>query len=193
MRGQVERLTKLATDLLDLSRLDAGRLAVEREDVDLAELTESVAVEFRGVAERANRTVEVDAEGSVLVLGDEQRLRQIASILLENALVHSPPGAAITVRARTANGRARLEVVDRGPGVPADHAERIFDRFYRAAGGVAAGSGLGLAIARELAALMGGRVELVSRADPTVFALDLPESTSSDTEPAAAAEARVFT
>jgi signal transduction histidine kinase len=174
MREQVERLTKLATELLDLSRLDAGRLTVEREPLDLMALAETLVDEFRAVARSTGHRLSVEAERPTEGMGDEERALQIGRILVENALVHTPPGTAVRLGAERRNGSAMLTVEDDGPGIPGEHAGQIFDRFYRVEGSVASGSGLGLAIARELAALMGGSVELDVRGGRTRFALVLP-------------------
>jgi signal transduction histidine kinase len=174
MSAQVGRLTKLATDLLDLSRLDAGQLAVSRAPVDVAATARTVGEEFRALAEASGHALHVEADGSVVALGDEQRVLQIGRNLLENAIRHTPAGTNVVVAAREEDGHAVLSVRDDGPGVPATHQERLFDRFYRADGGKASGSGLGLAIASELAARMEGAIELRSRPAETVFTLVLP-------------------
>jgi two-component system OmpR family sensor kinase len=176
MSAQVERLTKLATDLLDLSRLDAGQLAVGKTDVDLAAVAGTVAEEVRGLAEGSGHAVRVEADEPVLALGDEQRILQIARNLVENALKHTPAGTNVVIAAATENGEAILSVRDDGPGVPERDQEHLFDRFYRADGGKASGSGLGLAIAKELALRMAGRLELRSVGSETVFTLVLPLS-----------------
>jgi len=176
MREQVERLTKLASELLDLSRLDAGHLSVEREPVALARLAHTVADEFAAVARTGSHPLEVDAEDDAVALADEQRVLQIGRILVENALVHTPPGTRVRLRAATANGTAALAVEDEGEGIPAEHAEHVFERFYRVDGEHASGSGLGLAIARELAELMGGRVDLESSGGRTTFTVVLPRA-----------------
>jgi signal transduction histidine kinase len=174
MRGQVERLTKLATDLLDLSRMDAGRLTVANDGLDLAVLGDVLETEFGPRVVTEGHTLELDNGGPVFARGDEGRVLQIGRILVENALIHTPPGTAISLRARTDAGRATLSVADDGPGIPDDAREAVFDRFYRLGGAVASGSGLGLAIARELAELMDGELELESRAGLTRFTLVLP-------------------
>jgi two-component system, OmpR family, sensor kinase len=181
MAAQVGRLTKLATDLLDLSRLDAGQLAVGEAPVDLAATARTVGEEFRALAEAAAHSVSVDADGPVLALADEQRVLQIGRILIENAIRHTPPGTSVTVAAEERQERASLWVRDDGPGIPAAAQEHLFERFYRADGGMASGSGLGLAIARELALRMGGSIELQSAAGQTVFTLSLPLSDTSAT------------
>jgi signal transduction histidine kinase len=173
MREQVDRLTKLATELLDLSRLDAGRLTLEHEPVDLAELADTLADEFRAVSRSSAHQLSVDAE-EAHALADDERALQIGRILVENAIVHTPPGTAIRLGTARVDGTARLTVEDDGPGIPVEHTGQIFERFYRLEGSKASGSGLGLAIARELAELMGGSIELSSDGGQTRFALLLP-------------------
>jgi signal transduction histidine kinase len=178
MRNQVTRLTKLATDLLDLSRMDAGRLAIVSEGVDLVLLGEALATEFGPRAAVTGHLLETDLREVVPARADEERVLQIGRILIENALVHTSEGTLIRVAARLHEGSARLEVSDDGPGIPGDAQRHIFDRFYRLEGTRASGSGLGLAIAWELAALMGGTIELDSRPGRTRFALILPVDVS---------------
>jgi signal transduction histidine kinase len=174
MAAQVERLTKLATDLLDLSRLDAGQLSVGRTEVDLAAIARTVGEEFRALAEGSGHAIEVTADGPLLAVGDEQRILQIARILLENALRHTPAGTCVVVTAESEDEMAAFSVRDSGPGVPERDHEHLFERFYRADGGKASGSGLGLAIARELAVRMDGSIKLRSEPGNTVFTLFLP-------------------
>jgi len=173
-REQVERLSALAADLLDLSRIDAGRLRVEREEVSLSELARNLADELQPVSERSGRPLRAEATTEVWALADEERVLQIARALARNAVVHTPVGTQVTIRARSARDEAQLEVEDDGPGIPPEHRVRIFDRFYRVEGSRASGSGLGLAIAREVAAQMGGEVSVESRPGRTVFTLTLP-------------------
>ncbi len=179
MGEQVVRLTKLATNLLDLSRLDAGRLTVAREPLELSELAAELAVEFGPRAAAAGHRLEAPPAATAAARGDAERVLQIGRVLVENALVHTP--AATTVRISTAldGGRALLTVANDGPPIPAEARERIFERFYRLDGGRASGSGLGLAIARELAEVMGGRIEVESEGAWTLFRLvlsaDVPE------------------
>jgi signal transduction histidine kinase len=174
MSTQVERLTKLATDLLDLSRLDAGQLAVERAPVDLSVVARTVCEEARALAETGGHVLGARADEPVAALGDEQRIFQITRNLVENALKHTPAGTNVSVEAAWMDGKACLRVRDNGPGVPERDREHLFERFYRADGGKASGSGLGLAIASELARHMEGALELRSGEGETVFALVLP-------------------
>jgi signal transduction histidine kinase len=173
-REQVERLTRLAGDLLDLSRVDAGRLRIEQEEVSLAEVARALAAELGPVAESSAHGLEVDVDDGAWARADEERVAQIGRALASNALGHTPPGTQVVLRAARSGDRAVLSVEDDGPGIPGSHLERIFDRFYRVDGAQASGSGLGLAIARELAELMDGTVSVETRPGRTVFTLVLP-------------------
>jgi signal transduction histidine kinase len=175
MREQTDRLTKLATDLLDLSRIDAGRVHVEVEPVDLGGLAHTLAEEFHAVALASDHTLDVVDRAAPPVVADEERALQIGRILVENALVHTPPGTAVRLSTARRDTTALLTVEDDGPGIAPEHLPHVFERFYRAMdGSVASGSGLGLAIARELAELMGGTIELHAMAHRTIFGLVLP-------------------
>jgi two-component system OmpR family sensor kinase len=169
----VSRLQKLATDLLDLTRLDAGRLAVESESFDLATVGEILYTEFGARTVRSRRTLALDAPASVPAIADEERVLQVGRILIDNAIVHTSPGTSIAIVVELDNEEARLSVRDDGPGIPLEAHEYVFGRFFRLDGAVASGSGLGLAIARELAELMGGRIELESVPGATRFTLVL--------------------
>jgi signal transduction histidine kinase len=174
MQGQVQRLTRLSTDLLDLSRVDAGQLNVAREPVDLGSVVHMLAGEIEHLAASTGHVLQTDIEDGVWCLADDARVLQIGRALATNAMTHTPAGTRVTLRARRRKDRAELSVEDDGPGIPPGQSEAVFARFYRAEGGMASGSGLGLAIAREIARIMGGEVRLDSRVSPTVFTLDLP-------------------
>jgi signal transduction histidine kinase len=173
MRDQVDRLTKLASDLLDLSRLDSGRLHVERELVDLGALGRDIVDEFGPGASASEHELELEGEGTI-ALADELRVLQIGRILVENAIRHTPPGTPVRVRTLARAGNAVLEVEDAGEGISAERQEQLFERFFRLDGTRASGSGLGLAIARQLAELMEGSVTVESAPGRTVFSLQLP-------------------
>jgi len=176
MREQVDRLTKLAGELLDLSRLDAGRLRVDRDPVDLAQVTELLLEEFDSLAQGTGHDLARDgADGSATGLGDQQRILQVGRALVENALRHTPAGTHVLVCASRNGDRVALSVEDDGPGISEIAAVHVFERFYRGdTGGRASGSGLGLAIARELAVAMQGEIELSSEPGRTVFTFSLP-------------------
>ena len=176
MQGQVERLAKLSTDLLDLSRVDAGQLHVVAEPVELGHVVRSLTGELEHLAATSSHVLEADADGQVWTLADEQRVAQIGRALVVNALVHTPSGTRVRLSARSVGDRAVLRVEDDGAGIPPAQQSAVFERFYRIEGGRASGSGLGLAIGRELARLMGGDVRLDSSPGRTTFTLDLPGS-----------------
>ncbi len=173
-REQVDRLTRLSADLLDLSRIDAGRLHVESEDVVLADVARALVDELSPIAEATGHTLQLETDPDAWALADEERVLQIGRALAANAVAHTPAGTRVVIRAARSGESTVLSVTDDGPGIAPQHAERIFDRFYRVEGPQASGSGLGLAIARELAERMGGTVELDTTPGRTTFALRLP-------------------
>ncbi|MGN6258564.1 MAG: sensor histidine kinase [Solirubrobacterales bacterium] len=183
MRQQIDRLTKLTTDLLDLSQLDAGAVVMRTTSVDLTALAREVTKEFGPRADLRGSRLQLRTPAEpAIALADPDRVRQVIRILLDNALTHNPEGTDVTVTTYSANGRAELTVSDEGPGIPQRVQKRIFERFYTA--DKAGGSGLGLAIASEIAQRMNGQIGLSSSRRFTAFTLDLPPS------PAAAAESR---
>jgi signal transduction histidine kinase len=167
---QVNRLSKLATDLLDLSRLDAGPVRLEPEPVALPVVAADLAEELGALARRRERPLEVVVEEEATVLADRERVLQVGRALVDNALVHTPDGTRVRIVARG----AALAVEDDGQGIPLEHQEQVFARFSRLDGSRASGTGLGLAIARELALRMNGSLELESQPGRTVFTLRLP-------------------
>jgi len=186
MREQIDRLTKLTADLLDLSQLDAGAVAIQNRSVDLGALAREVTREFGPRADQHGSRLELRTpEQPVIAGGDPDRVRQVIRILLDNALTHTPEGTKVTVTTYSVNRRAELTVSDDGPGIPRRAHSRIFERFYTA--DTAGGSGLGLAIARELAQRMQGRVAVASSKRFTAFTLDLPRARAAVPEPALSA------
>jgi two-component system, OmpR family, sensor kinase len=173
MRAQIARLQKLTIDLLDLSRLDADVMVIERVRVDLKEAARQVADEFRPTAKAHGSSLQVRGRGQVVALADLNRVSQIIRILIDNALTHTPQGTNVTVTA-VRNGDAAELIVgdDAKKGIDPRAIDKVFDRFYT--GDTATGSGLGLAIADELATRMRGRVAVASRRGHTAFTLSLP-------------------
>ena len=176
MRGQVERLTKLSTDLLDLSRLDADAVSLNLEAIDLFTLAGEVADEFAAAADRhgTDLRVRTDRGAKPLAQADRARATQIMRILIDNALKHTAQGTEIVITASSSASSSRLSVTDDGPGIDPRSRERVFERFFTADS--VSGSGLGLAIGQELAQLMGGDVELETRRRRTTFTLTLPRA-----------------
>jgi signal transduction histidine kinase len=158
--SQTERLRKLAAELLDLSRLDAG-VPIRSEPVELVEVARSVIAEFEPRTALAGATVALVRPEHQWATADPGSVAQILRILLDNALRHAPPGVPIEVEVHTAGDHPAVTVSDKGPGVAPEDATRIFKRFERAAGVEGdSGFGLGLAIGRELARRMGGELSL---------------------------------
>ncbi len=175
VREQVDRLGKLATGLLDLSRLEAGSIDLDPAPTDLGVLARAVTAEFIPALHQHDSRLELRlARHPIEATCDPDRVAQVLRILIDNAILHTPPGTPIVVTAaHGGHGEgASLSVLDRGPGIPAGSAERIFDPFFTSDG--VQGSGLGLAIARELAERMRARLELDSRPGATTFRLRLP-------------------
>lgn len=173
MGEQVRRLMRLTENLLDLSRLDAGRMHLEIEDLDLGAIAEAAVNEFTGVAKSTDHPLQFVRNGAVRARGDEQRVLQIARILLDNALSHTPRGTTVRISVDVADAPS-LVVADLGPGIDPEEAAQIFTRFYRGTGTKASGSGLGLAIAAELAQTMHGELTLQQPDEGSRFVLRLP-------------------
>src|SRR6266542_3740405 len=174
-RGAGERPGELVEELLLLARLDQG-LPLEREPVDMAVVVEAAVDSAR--AADPERPIDVECESPLVVLGAESRLRQVVDNLLTNARVHTPAGAPVHLRLASEDGRVVLEVSDEGPGVPAEEADEIFERFHRIDRSRArshGGVGLGLAIVRSVAEAHGGAVVYRPRlGGGSVFRVSLP-------------------
>jgi two-component system OmpR family sensor kinase len=174
LRGQVDRMRKLATELLDLSRLESGALELRPEPTDLGQLAREVASEFTPAAQRHESIVVLELDDDPIELDcDPERVAQVLRILLDNALVHTPAGTGVRVSADRRNGHVRLEVSDRGLGIKRQNMPHIFEPFFTSNEEVQ-GAGLGLAIARELAERMQGRLTVRSAPGSTTFSLVLP-------------------
>jgi len=176
-RVQSRRLASLATDLLDLSRLDA-RLELRSEPVELGEAARAVSAEFDLRAHGREVSVVLDeSERPSWAQADPGSVARIIRILLDNALQAAPPNTKVEVRVRNGAGPPTIEVADQGVGVLAEERDLIFERFQRGSGrGPEGGFGLGLAIGSELAARMGGQLELTDATPGATFRLTLPEA-----------------
>jgi two-component system, OmpR family, sensor kinase len=173
VKDQVERLSKLSVDLLDLSRLESGSLELRPEQVDLGELTRSVSGEFEPALAAHDSHLELRlAARSIEAQCDPVRVAQIMRILIDNALTHTAPGRRIVVTATRSDGHVRLAVRDDGEGIDPLALPRIFEPFFT--GDEVQGSGLGLAIASELAERMAGRLLVNSDSGQTTFTLEIP-------------------
>src|SRR5215813_3775320 len=179
MLEEVDRLTRLADSLLTLTRAESGKISLTSEVSDVGELTRNVADQLRVLAEEKQQSLRVEAANSSKVVCDPAILRLGLMNLLHNAIKYTPAGGAIRVGVNaTVAGQTTIEVQDTGPGIPAAHQQKIFERFYRVdasrsreVGGV----GLGLAIARWAVEANGGRIELESEEEKgSLFRVVLP-------------------
>ncbi len=178
---ETDHMARLVDDLLILSRLDSGRLTLEREIVSVDGLLTDVERQMGRVAESTGVTLSASADPGE-VRGDTTRLRQVLLILLDNALRHTPPGGSIRLEGRRSARRYQITVSDTGAGIAAEHLPHVFERFYRADAARTArpnqnNSGLGLSIARALIQAHGGQIEIASTLGKgTRVTLSLPMS-----------------
>ena len=186
-RRELRRLSSLAGELLDLSRLDAS-VPLRSEAVELGELARAVAAEFALRAGDRGSELEVVPPGRPCwSRGDPDAIARVVRILLDNALRYGPPGEPVRLAAECAGARTQIEVSDHGRGIHPAEREQIFERFQRGrTAGSEGGFGLGLAIGRELAQRMDGTLDLVSvEGEGTRFVLELPAAQPGETsEPA---------
>ena len=164
--AQTERLGRLVTELLDLSRIDAGVVPLERAPFDVDQLVQDAVSEASINAAAAGRRVAFAIDGSVgIVTADPARLHQAIANLLDNAARHSPVDGTVTTLSRHEDGRLVIEVADEGPGIPVADREAVFERFTRGGSDRATrahgGTGLGLAIAQWAVELHGGSIAVV--------------------------------
>lgn len=163
--AEVDRTDRLVDDLLTLARVDAGRLSLAREPLDLAELVAEAAGTMRPLAQAGGVALKSEGGAGCRVVADRERIGQVVRILLDNAIKHTPGGGTVEVAVRCTGRQATVTVRDTGPGIAADEVPRVFDRFYRidkARSRSAGGTGLGLPIAQALVKAHGGQIELTS-------------------------------
>jgi signal transduction histidine kinase len=178
MLEETDRMTHLVDTLLRLSHGDAGTIRLNREPIDLGQLTRDVASSLGVLAEERQQKVVVDTCGDTIVPADRLVLREAITNVLDNAIKYSPAGSTIALRVGRDARHAAVTVSDQGPGIPVEHRERIFDRFFRideARSRAEGGAGLGLAIAKWAIAVHGGDIR--ARDAPgggAEFRLELP-------------------
>jgi signal transduction histidine kinase len=205
---EAERMRRLVEDLLYLSRIESGDLALQHDPVDLTELARAAQARFLFRAQERGITFSVRAAEPVRILGDSHRIGQVLDNLVENAFKYTPPTGSVTVAVGTEENRApssgrhvrqgrvgTLTVHNTGSYIAPEDAERVFERFYQVDKARAGnrGSGLGLSIAREIIQAHGGRIELHSSVQGgTTFTVRIPalDSTVSAAQPAATESAK---
>ncbi|HEX4734017.1 MAG TPA: HAMP domain-containing sensor histidine kinase [Thermoleophilaceae bacterium] len=179
IEDESRRMGVLVEDMLTLARLDELR-EPSHESVDMAQIATDAAADARATA--PDRAIDLQVNGTALVHGDQQQLRQVAANLLRNALVHTPPETPVEVSVATDDANVTLVVRDHGPGLPPGDPAQLFQRFWRAAGGRTrgrGGAGLGLAIVGEIVDAHGGSVDAANAGDGGArFTVRLPRSLS---------------
>jgi two-component system sensor histidine kinase KdpD len=169
-----DRMNRLVSDLLDLSRLQAGAFPHSEDWCDVGDLVQSAV---RDATRGTSARVRAETPGTLpLVRGDARQLERVLVNLIENAAKFSPAASPVEVEARASGDRVEVSVLDRGPGIPPAEGDRIFEPFYRGASGAGVpGSGLGLAIVRGLAEANGAAIRVERRpGGGTTFTLSLP-------------------
>ena len=177
MLAQVERLGRLVAQLLDLSRLESRAVPLDLRPFEVAVVLAHVARES-SLHAPPDVELDVDCPAGLVGSGDAERVHQVVANLVENAVRHSPRPGRVTIAARRDGPRVRISVADQGPGIAAQDADRVFERFYRADAARSTdggGAGLGLAIARWIVDLHGGEIR-VERVEPLgcLMVVELP-------------------
>ncbi len=180
---ETNRLVKLVDDLVDLSRLESKRISLELAQVDVGDMVQDTLTRLRPLAGRRELQFR-PAEAAVTVLADRDRLAQVLTNLVDNAIKFTPEDGRIAVGWRSLNGEVEVTVADTGPGIAAADLPHVFERFYkadRARPAVPGGSGLGLAIAKHIVEAHGGRIRVASTPGTgTTFAFTLPRNENAD-------------
>jgi len=174
------RMHRMALDLLDLARLEAGTAELKMTRVDMAALLKNIIVKFTPQAEKANVTLQLNVPADLpSLIGDGDRFSQVITNLVDNSLKFTPAGGEITLSAGKVGNEMELSVGDTGSGIPNEALSHLFDRFYQAdpsrAGGEKHGAGLGLAIVKEIVDAHSGKIGVRSQAGRgTMFTIHLP-------------------
>jgi len=167
-------MARLIDELLLLARSDAGTQTLERRPLDLADAVAEAATDLAALAERHAAALQLDLSPAPM-RGDALRLRQLATILIDNAIRFGSPGGHAWVTVSGGDGAALLTIADDGPGIPSHHHELVFQRFWRGPDTEVEGSGLGLAIAAWIVSAQGGSIDVSERdGGGTVFKVRLP-------------------
>jgi two-component system, NtrC family, sensor histidine kinase KinB len=162
-REDCERLQSMVDELLDLARIQGGRVELQQRPIPPSRLVQTAVETYRSAADEMGVTLEVHVlPGLSDVLVDRERIQLVLSNLLSNALRHTPTGGRVEVRAHADDGRVRFEVADSGPGIPKEYQLSIFEKFFRVPGAASGGAGIGLSISKEIVEAHGGEIGLES-------------------------------
>jgi len=178
MLEEVDHLSRMVDDLLTLSRADSGAIQLKQEHIKLEDLAQEIIDYLSVLAEEKNQSLVMEVGESVDALVDRRLLRHAIINLLDNAIKYSPSGSTVRVVVKATRGCPVLEVIDAGPGIPPEHRDHVFERFYRvdkARSKKTDGTGLGLAITKWAVEANGGRIELeTGEGTGSVFRVVLP-------------------
>jgi signal transduction histidine kinase len=174
VKAETDHLTELVEALLLLARADSGAIELDHQPLDLADTTTMALEPLIALAARNGIKLSLDARPTPAG-GDALRIRQLVTILVDNAIQHSPPGGSVFVRTEPVGDKAVVSVVDEGPGIRPEDLPQVFDRFWRAPDAPSGGAGLGLSIARWIVERHGGTIETTSPPDGGArFEVSLP-------------------
>jgi len=180
INSETDRLVKLVDDLLDLSLLESKRVTLDPKPVDLGGLVTHTVDKLRPIAAHSQLTLVQSAPPGIVVFADADRLEQVLTNLVDNALKYTPPGGRVEVQVAAVNGEVEVVVNDTGKGIRPEDLPHVFERFYRSDRSRTRGSGgtgLGLAIAKHIVEAHGGRISVSSRPDEgTTFTVTIPMS-----------------
>jgi PAS domain S-box-containing protein len=189
VRNNIDRLNTLVGDLLDISRIESGRIILDYRPINIANIAEDVVSEVlrRSQTEDKRIAVSLDAQKMLpLVMGDADRIRQVLSNLVNNAYNYTPENGTIRVSIHRENGEMQVDVEDNGVGIAPEHQDRVFERFFRGENPLVLatpGTGLGLPIVRQLVEMHNGRIWMKSTGVPgegSTFSFTLPTETNGD-------------
>ncbi len=183
IKSNTDRLNALVADLLDISRIEAGRVSLTPQPINLVHLAEESLNEIRRRSQQENKLMDFSLETEPdlpMAFGDAERIRQILDNLLENAYSYTPAGGRVQVRLHRSNSELQVDVQDNGIGIPPQEQARVFERFYRGENPLVIetpGTGLGLSIVRQLVEMHGGRIWVTSTGvygEGSTFSFTLP-------------------
>ncbi len=179
IKTEADRMYRLVVDLLDLARFDAGTVVLDRQALDLSILLTHVVNQLIPQAAEARVKLSLDVDPLPTCVGDEDRLAQVFTNLVDNAIKHTPENGFVKMIARSDAGLARIEIIDSGKGIPENHLDRIFERFYKVDGSrkkeAKPGTGLGLAIAQQIVQAHDGTIAVRSTfGEGSVFEVTIP-------------------
>ena len=180
INSETDRLVKLVDDLLDLSLLESKRVTLDPKPVDVGGLVTHTVDKLRPIAAHSQLTLVQSAPPGIVVFADADRLEQVLTNLVDNALKYTPPGGRVEVQVAAVNGEVEVVVNDTGKGIRPEDLPHVFERFYRSDRSRTRGSGgtgLGLAIAKHIVEAHGGRISVSSRPNEgTTFTVTIPMS-----------------